>query len=189
MSGRGSVTQPSHRRNEVTTGVRRQASGEDGSSLRSEPRAARKSPTARGSQVVVTATCASVASHGLPPLDARLKSILAGQAGVLLRGGWPLDEVRQASIDLALAWDEKRGHNRLCHLASRVRAKDAELAAKQHDERLRLERQYAAGLRPDLAVRSPSLHDFEQEPDAPSNTCRFCRGPIGVHVRARVDVV
>lgn len=127
-------------------------------------------------------------SAKLPPMDERLKSILAGQAGILLRGGWPIDEVCRAAVDLALAWDEKRGHSRLCHLASRVRMMDAELREAEHRERMKRDRAIAAGADPKFIAGNPEFHDFSQADGAPENTCAHCAGPVGVHVRRRVSV-
>lgn len=124
----------------------------------------------------------------LPPMDERLKSILAGQAGILLRGGWSLAEVSRAAVDLALAWDEKRGHSRLCHLASRVRAMDADRREAEHRERMKIERAAVSGMEASLVAQDTSLHVFAQDPAAPANTCRHCRGPLGVHIARRVDV-
>lgn len=149
----------------------------------------RKSPTGRGSQVVVTATADAIKRRGLPPMDPRLKSILAGQAGILLRGGWPLEEVRQAAIDLGLSWDEKRGHNRLCHLAARLRRLDADRQTQAHEALMKEDKATwaAQGIQIMGGRPMPTTHDFK-----PSGrdrlSCEFCEGPWGVHVKARVDV-
>lgn len=133
---------------------------------------------------VLKAVAEALSAKTYPPLDERLKSIVATQVGSLLKGGWKIADVQRAAIELALAWDEKRGHNRLSHLAARVRIADADRQRAQHLERDRIERQeLATGAPKGSTMRHPNLHDFESDG---RGSCRICTGPIGVHVKTLV---
>jgi len=148
-----------------------------------------KRPTARGSWDILVEVTKAVKKRGLPAINEGLKDILAGQIGILLRGGWPKTEVERAALDLALAWDEKRGHSRLAHLASRVRAMDADRRIAEHNQLLAAEKAALAGQDPvEVNRKDPSLHPFSQDPRQEPNTCRQCAGPVGVHVARRVSI-
>jgi hypothetical protein len=134
---------------------------------------------------VIKAIAQALTAKSYPPMDERLKSIVATQVGSLLKGGWPAEEIRHAAIELALAWDSTRGHNRLAHLASRVRAADEARREAEHRERMRIERRELAGMAaPGSSMRHPSLHDFASDGNG---SCAVCTGPLGVHVKPRVD--
>lgn len=134
---------------------------------------------------VIKAIAQALTRKSMPPMDERLKSIVASQIGALLKGGWPADEIQHAAIELALAWDSMRGHNRLTHLAARLRAADAARREAEHHERMRIERQELAGkAEPGATLRHPNLHDFVSDG---TGSCSLCSGPIGVHVRPRID--
>jgi hypothetical protein len=130
-----------------------------------------------------------VARRSLPPLDERLKSIVASQIRTLLRGGYGVELVERVAIALALSHDERRGHGRLCHLAARVRSSDAGAAGSAHDRRKAAEQaplapRVAALIAPALASGRrphPNEHAFVRGREA--NACAVCEGPIGVHVR------
>ena len=136
---------------------------------------------------IIAAVANALRRQGIPPMDERLKSIVATQIGSLLKGGWPASEVQQAAVDLALAWDEARGHNRLTHLQQRMRLMDAEVQRQRHAELRREERAMAVERHATImaGTRSPTLHDFQNDGDG---SCRICTGPLGVHVKPRVDI-
>jgi hypothetical protein len=121
-------------------------------------------------------------------MDERLKSIVATQIGSLLTGGYGLELVQRVAIATALSWDERRGHNRLTHLAQRIRLIDAGEALERHKqqkaEQGQLDPRVARALSPARPARPhPNSHAFVRG-DEP-NTCAVpdCGGPVGVHVR------
>lgn len=145
-----------------------------------------------GQQVIAAVADALKRAH-LPPMDERLKSIVGSQIKTLLAGGWPQREIERAAIDLALAWDEGRGHNRLTHLQQRMRVMDAERKRREHVAQIAIGKGNAEELRallnlgPKLAgVAHPNFHDFMPS-EADRESCAHCHGPIGVHVRQRVE--
>ena len=138
-------------------------------------------------QSIIADVCAVLRRNHIPDMDERLRSIVGAQIKRLLAGGWPADEIRRAAVDLALAWDEARGHNRLTHLQQRMRLMDAEVQRQRHAELRREERAMAVERHATImaGTRSPTLHDFQNDGDG---SCRICTGPLGVHVKPRVDV-
>jgi hypothetical protein len=140
--------------------------------------------------VVLTAIADALKARTYPPMDERLKSIVASQVGTLLKGGYPLDLVRRIAVELALSWDTVRGHNRLTHLQQRVRAIDAGDATAEHAARKRdaagpLDPRVAAILRgrADAPPERPRPDSHPFRPSSRPDTCADCDGPVGVHVR------
>lgn len=145
-------------------------------------------------QQVLAAVAVAVRRARLPMLDERLKSIVGTQIKTLLKGGWPQAEIEQAAIDLALAWDEARGHNRLTHLAQRMRLLDADRQRRAHVAQMAIGKGNAEELRAligrqeQIAGRPhPSTHDFRPS-EKDRSECAVCEGPWGVHVKPRVEV-
>ena len=151
--------------------------------------------TARGEEQrqVIAAIAVAVKRAGIPPLDERLKSILASQIRTLIKGGWPITEIERAAVDLALAWDEARGHNRLTHLSQRMRVMDADRKRREHVAQMAIGRGNAEELRKLIGGKfiagrpHPSTHDYQRGGPMPG-LCAVCEGPSGVHVRPRVEV-
>ena len=117
-------------------------------------------------------------------MDERLKNMLASRSATY---PWrlKLDDIRYAAVELGLSWDQKRGHNRLCHLAARVRS---EFWAEEFaDHALRIVNARESEALADIAGRPhPNLHPYTL--GAVRGDCGLCGGPIGVHVRPVVAV-
>lgn len=178
----------------MTTGVRRQASTakEVPSVTAVTARAASKpsrSTRVRGEdkRSVIASVAAALKDGNFPSMDERLKNMVASQVGDLLRGGFKLDDIRYAAVELGLSWDQKRGHNRLCHLAARVRS---EFWAEEFaDHALRMVNSREAeplGVEHIAGKPHPNQHPYTR--GEIRGDCGLCGGPIGVHVRKAVEV-
>lgn len=144
----------------------------------------------RQQQAVIAAVAQALKAKRLPPLDERLKSIVASQIRTVLKGGWPQEEVARAATDLALAWDERRGHNRLCHLAQRMRLLDADRKQREHLAQMAREKADVGAMKGVELIAgrpSPTTHGFLPA-GSDKSSCHWCGGPWGVHVKPRVDV-
>jgi hypothetical protein len=142
---------------------------------------------------VIAAIVRALKAAHLPPMDERLKSIVGRQILTLHKGGWPIEEIERAAIDLALAWDEGRGHNRLTHLAQRMRVMDADRKHRAHVAQMAIGKGNAEELRALIGHRlvagkpHPNTHDYIRGGPVPG-LCAICEGPSGVHVKPRVEV-
>jgi hypothetical protein len=185
-------TSPNRSAPSEASGVRRQASSTTVATQprdeRAAPRKARVNPQEK--RAIISSVALALREKNFPSIPERVKDIMAAQIGDLLRGGFQFEDIRKAAVELALSWDEKRGHNRLCHLASRVRAAYWNDEQKAHAARMVDDRAVGpaiAGIIPDIAGRShPNAHPFATNG---SGSCSVCGGPVGVHVRRIVEVV
>jgi hypothetical protein len=73
--------------------------------------------------------------RGFPGPDEKLKRIVGGQINALLKGGYDAVMIRHFAIELALSWDNAKGHQRMLGLRQAVLQKTAELEYEAHDER------------------------------------------------------
>jgi len=175
----------------VTTGVRRQASGEEVRRFSAEKRALSaqvpKKTRVRGEdkRSVIASVAAALKDGNFPSMDERLKNMLASQVGDLLRGGFKLDDIRYAAVELGLSWDQKRGHNRLCHLAARVRSEFWAEEFADHAIRMVNARE-AEPILPIAGRPHPNSHPYTL--GEVRGDCGVCGGPVGVHVRRAVTV-
>src|SRR5688572_6254522 len=113
------------------------ATGKSSTSPRRRPHSSRNKPPVRDAGAkyqVLKAVAQALTARSLPPVDERGKSILVSQVGTLLRGGYPLELVQRVAVAAALAWDERRGHSRLMHLAQRIRLVDADAQRARHQQ-------------------------------------------------------
>lgn len=93
----------------------------------------------RAQQDIIAAVAQALTRHSYPSLDTGLKSIVAAQLRDLIAGGYDLEIIKRLAISQALQYDDKRGHNRMLHLAAHVRtetesARIAEHMARKRDE-------------------------------------------------------
>lgn len=120
----------------------------------------------------------------VPPLDERLKSIVATQVGNLLRGGWKAEEIRHVAVELALKYDRFHQHESMLGLQRVMELRDEDRAVARHQKRMKV----AAGpVDPRVAQilgpvtrRDPRVHPSNHRADG--DPCRVCQGPPGVHV-------
>jgi hypothetical protein len=150
------------------------------------PRNRRRVRDAGAKYSTLKAIAQALTSRSLPPMDERLKSIVATHIGTLLKDGYELELVRRAAIAAALSWDELRGHNRLTHLVQRIRLMDLADQRAQHEKQKADEGQVdprvARLLSPARHARPhPNSHAFVRSNR--ENSCALCEGPVGVHVR------
>lgn len=120
----------------------------------------------------------------VPPLDRGLRSIVAQQVRNLLKGGWGAEEISRRATELALDYDRVGGHRKMTSLQGSMERSDEERQEREHVERMAKEKTEpfdplvlkALGLQ---RAALPAKHSFIE---AGGNTCRICRGPLGVHV-------
>lgn len=120
----------------------------------------------------------------VPPLDRGLRSIVAQQVRNLLKGGWGVEEISHRATELALDYDRVGGHHKMTSLQGSMERSDEERQEREHIERMAKEKTEpfdplvlkTLGLQ---RAALPAKHSFLE---AGGNTCRICRGPLGVHV-------
>jgi hypothetical protein len=168
---------------------------EIGTTVATQPRAARPKRTRVSPQekrAIISSVALALKAKNFPSIPERVKDIMAAQIGDVLRGGFEFEEIRRTAVELGLSWDEKRGHNRLCHLASRVRASYWSAEQKAHEARRSdVDPSIAAAAAgmvktmPDSRRNHPNNHPFQFDS---SMSCRVCGGPPGVHVKRVAEV-
>jgi hypothetical protein len=126
-------------------------------------------------------------THAVPPLDRGLRSIVVQQVGNLLRGGWPLEEIKAQALSIFSQYNLAHGHKLMTQLQRTMELADEKRQADAHDARMKRDRVApdVAALLPSKAMpetrrRHPNNHRFEWDS---SDSCRICGGPPGVHVR------
>lgn len=130
-----------------------------------------------------------VNAHSIPPLDRGLRSIVAQQVANLLRGGWPIEEIKATALELLAQYDRFAGHRAMTQLQRTLEVADEDRQEAAHRA------QKHAPLSPDAMkamgfdagrrrLERPEAHEFTKS--AEPNTCEICRGPLGVHVRRKV---
>lgn len=107
------------------------------SSLRSETPAGGFSGKPAGAYVVLKAIAEQLTRRGIPGPDEKLKRIVGAQISALLRGGYDPERIRHFAIELALSWDNARGHQRLLGLRQAVLQDAADREYAEHERRRR----------------------------------------------------
>ena len=87
--------------------------------------------------MILKAVVDALDKRGIPRPDEKLKRIVGAQVSTLLRGGYPAEQIRHFAVELALSWDNAKGHQRLLGLRQTVLQDDAEIEYKAHKERKR----------------------------------------------------
>jgi len=77
--------------------------------------------------------------RGIPAPDERLKQIVGAQIKSLLRGGYDPERVRHFAVELALSWDNAKGHQRMLGLRQAVLQDSADREYREHEARKREE--------------------------------------------------
>jgi len=134
--------------------------------------------------VVLARIGRALKAGNVPPLDRGLRSIVAQQVRNLLKGGWGVEEISHRATELALDYNRIGGHHKMTSLQASMERSDEDRAEQEHIERMAKERTEpfdplvlkAMGL---ARAALPDRHSFLE---AGGNTCRICRGPLGVHV-------
>lgn len=107
------------------------------SRVRTSPteRAPRAIPVAtRGSEkaAIISEVARALERHNTPPLDERLKSILASQVGNLLKRGYSEAVIQDEAVRLAMAWTPTKGH-RLAFLQANVTDHEAKRHTSEYE--------------------------------------------------------
>ena len=109
-----------------------------------------------------------------PPPDEKLKVIVGAQIKHLLAGGYPYERVLHFAVELALSWDNAKGHQRLLGLRQAVLQDDADREHAAHERRKR----DLAGESDDPETRAAILAGIRKAKEA-------LRAPAPTQVRCR----
>jgi hypothetical protein len=134
---------------------------------------------------VVKAILQACERIGAPPLDERLKSIVASMIGNCLKGGYPEDHIRRVGVELVDKYTRFHGHESMLALQRIVIQRDDDDRMKAHEAQLVQERgpldpRVAALLGP-VMKRDPRRLPGNHRPQG--DPCAICQGPPGVHVK------
>lgn len=114
--------------------------------------------------------------RAIPAPDEKLKRIVGGQIKALLKGGYDPVRIRHFAVELALSWDNARGHQRLLGLRQAVLQDAADREYAAHETRLRATSEPIADPAAARAVLAGMKRRLEHRPDDPAATwsCFFC---------------
>jgi hypothetical protein len=149
------------------------------------PRRARRATVdGKAKYAVLKAIALACAKHSVPPLDERLKSMVAAMIGNLLRGGWRADEIEKVAVELALKYDRFHAHESMLGLQRVMEIRDEERQETEHAQRMKaaaapVDPRVAEILGP-VARHDPRRLPGNHRPDG--DPCKICQGPPGVHV-------
>lgn len=132
-------------------------------------------------------------SHSIPPMDRGLRSIVVQQVGNLLKGGWPVEEIKAQALSIFSQYSLVHGHKLMTQLQRTMELADESRRIEAHEARKRGEcvdpeiaRSFPSKTMPETRRNHPNNHAFEWDS---SDSCRRCGGPPGVHVRRVSEVV
>lgn len=153
------------------SGVRRQAGEDPVFSAEKTPQAA-TSRKPRPGYDILKAVLDALDRRAIPAPDEKLKEIVGGQIKALIKAGYPVERIRRFAVELALSWDNSRGHQRLLGLRQAVLQDDADREYKAHEQRTR----DLDGAPQDPDTRAALLAGIRKGKEAmrPSQTCCVC---------------